>query len=263
MLQYNAGKSAGRQQTLLAHPGMQEYDVIALQEPSHNPQTGGTHCSRGCGFWPVYEARGCSTRVALLINKWLGVNDWEAEQVDDCLQLAQIQTSHGVIQLINIYVVAEGGRVTLGENSTLWKVSRLFSEGVECILVGDFNLHHPSWGGARVRRADEAARELIGLTTQRGLNLATSQGATTWRGGRSQGTTIDLMFLSSGLHNHLVRCAPLDPAEEVEDHSAVETVIGGVDTTVPVRERWSWKDMDVTQVERDTKDLQVPRSLTS
>ena len=48
-----------------------------------------------------------------------------------------------------------------------------------------------------------------------------------WRGGRSQGTTIDLTFLTPGLYDHLVRYTPLDPAEEVEDYSAVETILGG------------------------------------
>lgn len=108
ILQYNAGKSAGRQQTLLANPKAQNFDIIALQEPSYNPQTGGTHCSRGSCFWPVYEARGRRSRVALLFNKRLGIRDWEADQVDDCIQVAQIQTSQGPVQLINVYVEAEG-----------------------------------------------------------------------------------------------------------------------------------------------------------
>lgn len=68
--------------------GMQDYDVIALQEPSYNPQTGGTHCSRGSGFWPVYEARGRLSRVALLFSKRLGSGEWKVEQVDDRIQVA-------------------------------------------------------------------------------------------------------------------------------------------------------------------------------
>ena len=75
ILQYNAGKSAGRQQILLANPKMQDYDVIALQEPSYNPQIKRTHCSRRSGFWPVYEARGQLSWVMLLFNKRLGADD--------------------------------------------------------------------------------------------------------------------------------------------------------------------------------------------
>ena len=157
ILQYNAGKSAGRQQILFANLKMQDYDIIALQEPSHNSQTGGTHCSQGSGFWPVYEAQGRLSRVALLFNKRLGIGDWSVEQVDDCIQVAQVQASQGLVQLINVYVVADEGRVTLGSDSALRKIPELFDGGSECILLGDFNLHHPTWGGERVRRADEAA----------------------------------------------------------------------------------------------------------
>ena len=116
ILQYNTGKSAGRQQILLANPKMQVYDVIALQEPSYNPQTGGTYCSRESGFWPVYEAQGRLSQVMLLFNKRLGIGDWSMEQVDDCIQMAQVQTSQGLVQLINVYVMADGGWVMLGSD---------------------------------------------------------------------------------------------------------------------------------------------------
>ena len=117
--------------------------------------------------------------MALLFNKRLDIGDWGAEQVDDCIQMAQVQTSLGLIQLINVYVVTEEGRVALDANLALRRVPELFLEGVEHVLLGDFNLHHPSWGGERVQRADEAARELIDITTHQGLCLATSQGAIT------------------------------------------------------------------------------------
>lgn len=159
--------------------------------------------------------------------------------------------------------MAEGGRVILGSDSALKKVRELFDDELECMLLGDFNLHHPSWGGERVQRADEAARELIDITTQRGLCLATNQGATTWRGGRSQGITFDLTFLTPGLYNRLLHCTPLDPMEEVEDHTAVETILEGALVKAPIKERWSWKDMDRVQVEEDAWGLYIPRHIIS
>ena len=115
-----------------------------------------------------------------------------------------------------------------------------------------------------MQRADEAARELIDMTAQQGLCLATSQRAITWPGGQSQGTTIDLTFLTPGLYNHLVRCTPIDPAEGVKDHSAVETIIGnGLDIEALIRERWSWKDMDMAQVKEDARDLYIPGYIIS
>lgn len=188
ILQYNAGKSARRQQTFLADPKAQDYNIIALQEPSHNPQTGGTHCSGSSGFWPAYEARGRNSRVAILFNKRLNSGEWKVEQVDDCIQVAWIHTSHGPVQLININVKAEEGQVTLSRDSVLTKVPGLFDNESKYMLLGQFNLHYPSWDSERVHHPYEAARELIDITAQRGLHLATSQGATTWREGRSQGT---------------------------------------------------------------------------
>lgn len=50
ILQCNAGKSAGRQKkTLLAIPRMQDYDIIALQEPSFNSQTGPHSAAEAAG----------------------------------------------------------------------------------------------------------------------------------------------------------------------------------------------------------------------
>ena len=120
--------------------------LLRCRSPVITTQTGGTHCGRGCGFWPVYEAWGRLSQVALLFNKRLGIGDLRAEQVDDCIQLAQIQTSWGLFQLINVYVVADWGRITLGSDSALRKIPG-FHDGEsesECVLLGNFNLHHPS-----------------------------------------------------------------------------------------------------------------------
>ena len=70
--------------------------------------------------------------------------------MDNCIQVAQVQTSQGPVQLINVYVMVDEGWVTLGSDSVLRKIPELLDEGLECVLLGDFNLHHPSWRGERV-----------------------------------------------------------------------------------------------------------------
>ena len=129
---------------------MQDYDVIALQEPSYNRQTGGTHCSQGSGFWLAYEPQGRLSWVVLLFNKRLDIGDWGVEQVDNCIQMAQIQTSQGLVQLINVYVMMDESWVMLGSDSALEKVLELFDGDSEGVLLGNFNLHHPFWRGERV-----------------------------------------------------------------------------------------------------------------
>ena len=49
----------------------------------------------------------------------------------------------------------------------------------------------------------------------------------------------------------------------MEDHTAVETILGDALIMVSVKECWSWKDMDVAWVEKDAWDLYVPRSIIS
>lgn len=104
----------------------------------------------------------------------------------------------------------------------------------EVMLIGDFNLHYPRWGGERVRSANRAAHGLLRVMENRGLSLATPVGAITWRNAGSAGMIIDLALLTEGLHDRLVRCAPRDLPEEVEDYTAIKTVIEGDD---PRRER--------------------------
>ena len=77
-----------------------------------------------------------------MFSKRLNIDDWRVEQIDDCIQVAQIQTSQGLVQLINVYVAADGGWVTLRRDSALRKVPGLFNKSLECVLLGNFNLHH-------------------------------------------------------------------------------------------------------------------------
>ena len=60
-----------------------------------------------------------------------------------------------------------------------------------------------------------------------------------------------------------MQCASLDPAEEMKDHTAVETILGGILIVALARECWFWKDMDVAQVVKDAQNLYVPSSITS
>ena len=52
-------------------------------------------------------------------------------------------------------------------------------------------------------------------------------------------------------------CTSLNPAEKMENHTAVETILGDVLSVALEQECWSWKNMDVAQVEEDTQGLCV------
>ena len=62
--------------------------------------------------------------------------------MDNCIQMAQIQTSQGLVQLINVYVMMDEGQIMLGSDSALGKILELFDGDSKNVLLDDFNLHH-------------------------------------------------------------------------------------------------------------------------
>ena len=75
--------------------------------------------------------------------------------MNDYIQMAQVWTFQGLIQLINMYVMTDEDWVILGSDSALRKISAIFNEELECILLDDFNLHYLSWGDKQMQCADE------------------------------------------------------------------------------------------------------------
>ena len=65
----------------------------------------------------------------------------------------------------------------------------------EYILLGDFNLYHPFWGGIVVMSADDVADDLIRAIEAASLSLATEAGMETWVKGTLRSTP-DLVFTS-------------------------------------------------------------------
>ena len=74
----------------------------------------------------------------------------------------------------------------------------------EQILLGDFNLHHPYWGGVAITNVDEVADDLICAIETAGLSLAIEMGIEMW----AKGTlinTLDLVFISPWITNRLLQ----------------------------------------------------------
>ncbi len=73
----------------------------------------------------------------------------------------------------------------------------LLDVSVDHILLGDFNLHYPLWGGAQAT-ADPMAENFISIFIARFLHLLLPQGSIT-RSENGHETTIDLVFASPPL----------------------------------------------------------------
>ncbi|KAI0991245.1 hypothetical protein K3495_g16942, partial [Podosphaera aphanis] len=98
----------------------------------------------------------------------------------------------------------------------------LLSKEGHHILVGDFNLHHPSWGGQTVLSHHKLAEDLIELLGSREMELALPEGTITWSN-RGSKSTLDLVFLSKKLEDSVKSCQPDSELEASSDHIPIST----------------------------------------
>jgi endonuclease/exonuclease/phosphatase family metal-dependent hydrolase len=94
-------------------------------------------------------------------------------------------------------------------------------DSADHILVGDFNIHHPNWGGPRVI-PHRASQLLLSLQELHNLSLLLPPEIITFKrhGGES---TIDLVFSSSDLMNSLTACCLREDLDHGSDHYPIET----------------------------------------
>lgn len=118
--------------------------------------------------------------------------------------------------------------------------------GSEQIVLGDFNLHHPSWGGADVQ-ADQEADDLILLMEEFEMKQVFPQGIITWRCANSQ-STIDLIFMTPLLQESLIQCQTSKLLDCHSDHEPIRTLINL--STVQACQRLSrnWKQTDIKKL---------------
>jgi len=71
------------------------------------------------------------------------------------------------------------------------------------VVLGDFNLHHRSWGGDRVVQEDQEAEELIVIIERFGMTKTFQQGGVTCAG-RDAKSSIYFCWITLGLVNRLI-----------------------------------------------------------
>jgi hypothetical protein len=88
------------------------------------------------------------------------------------------------------------------------------------VLLGDFNIHHPNWGGPRVT-PHCASQLLMSLQELHNLSLLLPPESITFKrhGGES---TIELVFSSSDLMNSLTACRLREDLDHGADHYPIE-----------------------------------------
>ncbi|KAI0993800.1 hypothetical protein K3495_g14384 [Podosphaera aphanis] len=197
--------------------------LVALQEPSVNKSNLDTYCPKG--YWLCMEPK-LETKVAFLVSKIIGENGWTFKWISNLVAEISVKLESTTIRVVNVY-----SPVTSGPELVGWKeiVEAIRDDGTRCLLLGDFNCHHPFWGGIAAPR-DTRAQKLLNFTNAEGLHLATATGIPTFQrrgaGGRLQETIIDLTFASEDLINRIESCLTRKDWSIRQDHIPIEIRLG-------------------------------------
>ena len=224
-----------------------EYDMLALQEVWLNrdpAKEGKTYCPRGSRYNIIHKT---GSKAALFIHKRFPVSAWTAE----CEHNWSAARLNGTT-IFSIYSECYMGRAQPW-SSPLEEIAAR-EPAPRCIMVGDFNLHHPAWD--RHGRTSAKADMLLALVRHAGLELCTPWGEMTHESREDRDSTIDLAWATADLNAWWEGSRSL----EGSDHRAQVVSMGAVPPPASRRAGWSWAQMDREKVMAQATHLTAPRA---
>lgn len=182
--------------------------------------------------------------VAYLIHKSIPVADWDVEFHDNVniglaatllLRISDDQT----ITIHNIY--------NQQKNTNIPDLLRRVTATGEDFLVGDSNLHHPTWSGDNVTTIEPQAFELANVLDEAGMELLTTRGFRTYARGKhltsEYSSTIDLTYASPSLIPFVRKWQSPDVPGFDSDHRVIMTTLNLEVNRVPST-YYIWKRAD-------------------
>ena len=145
ILQYNVNHSAHKIQI----PFLQQLDprvhhVVAIQEPWVSLSNKNTVTHPG---YHTILPDAAYPRTAIYISKEINTQAWSAKEYSGDLITVRLDIGDRWINILNCYNPSgPTGNHTLGTLPLIERATQE-KEGEEILLLGDFNLHHPRWGG--------------------------------------------------------------------------------------------------------------------
>ncbi|THC87470.1 hypothetical protein EYZ11_013084 [Aspergillus tanneri] len=237
----------------LRDPEVLKADLICIQEPWRNPYQDTTHHPANRTHQLLYpvEFGEQRTRVCMYISRSINPNTWKHTAHSPDVQELELTDADGrTVRVFNIYNQhREVGTATLDLLNSLTNLTNHTDRtNPHFLLLGDFNLHHPVWGGEGAER-DQEGDQLLELMDKKHLDLWLEPGVTTWesRGSRS---TIDLVIGSQDLTPRLVSCTVDIDIHADSDHLPIHTLLDIHTATPEAQRRRNWKACNV-------KDLQA------
>ena len=239
VLQYNVRKSKdGVMAPLLEEQEIQDYDILAIQEPSYNSFNKSTYNPSSSKFLLAHES-GPDVRTCFYINKRMDPASWEVRYRggDFCslrLNIKQGGREEGgsgtpsppaqelILWVHNVYNQSPTSPEVATASPVLISLEQALEEEGEHIALGDFNLHHPRWNNKGRYTYHKMADRLIEVTQAKEMTLGLPDDSVTWKS-RGQESAIDLVFLTPRAHQAMVRCTPREDLGHASDHVPVAT----------------------------------------
>jgi hypothetical protein len=247
ILQYNVRKECTKVMTpLLEDDEVKNIDVLAIQEPWFNKKTGSFY-NPGFSRFHLLHKTGEDTRTCFYVNKRLKVDDWDVEfSGGDCCSLRLRREEGPNIWIHNIYnpspssvndpsppqfIDSLQGSLnldgSLNSDSSMNTeepphVEGLLNRSGEHIVLGDFNLHHPSWNNHGRFTYHASSDALLEWAARRQLKLTLPADSVTWRA-RGSESAIDLVFMTEGAHNAMTKCGTREDLQVGSDHISLLT----------------------------------------
>jgi hypothetical protein len=127
------------------------------------------------------------------------------------------------------------------------------------LIVGDFNLHHPLWGGPSITHIHAAAETLIDGIIENQLHMLLAPGTIT-REKNNEKSTLDLTLATEMLASRVVACRIIDTISG-SDHLPIETTIQLKENIQTDRQtKRCFKRTNLGRVQTATELLQYPSS---
>jgi endonuclease/exonuclease/phosphatase family metal-dependent hydrolase len=196
-------------------------DIIAVQEPWENPFLDNTHHPLKQThelLFPAASETGNRARVCMFISK--RIEHTHLTHSRDC-QEVRVKTNGSELRVINVYNDQQRGAALDLLQGILPTIRE--QKGTSYLVLGDFNLHHPVWGGDAAPR-DARAEDLLDLMETAGLDSWLAPGTVTRDQAGSQ-STIDLVLASYSLREQMLACKVDRDVHADSDHLPIQTLL--------------------------------------
>jgi len=265
ILQYNVQKSKDNVlMPLLEDPSIQDYSLLAIQEPWKNPFLQTSYNPSTSNFSLAYMPHP-DTRVAFYINKQIDTSSWEVDFISpDLIHLKLSLTDDLRTRMVHIFNIYNPSPLSYGSvsgPSTLPALREACQNicGEEIIILGDLNLHHPLWAHPSCLHHHATADTLLEIAQENFLDLATPTGMTTWSA-RGYTSTIDLAFMTSDLLDAVEGCQVNLSIDQNSDHLPITLRIQLQTVDQPLRPKRAWAKTNQAVFIRTLQDSQVFRN---